>query len=108
MSKGWVEYKKPIMLHRERKDLGNLHFTCAWYTRERGAREIFSFKKTITCEVHVLSIVCPVSLQILSNNRYLLPNDQATIMKKNLAGDQHWKPVSHKSRATKSRAGRET
>jgi hypothetical protein len=114
MSRGWVEYKRPIVLHKDRKHLGDLYLTCSWYTRQQGNREIFSFTKASTCEVHVLSIVCPVSLRFLSNNKYLLPNDQATIMKKNLAGDQHWKPVNHKSRASrkpvsrKSRASRRT
>ena len=99
MSRGWVEYNRPIVLQRERTNLGNLYFTCAWYTREEGEAEIFSFDKTSTCEVHVLSIVCPVSLQFTANNKYLLPHNQATILKENLAGDQHWKPVSHTSHA---------
>ena len=97
MKRGWVEYKRPIVLHRVRKHLGDLYFTCAWYTRLQGRNEIFSFAKAGTSEVHVLSIVCPVSLQFISNNRYLLPPAQATIMKRNLAGDQYWRPVNHTS-----------
>ena len=96
VNKRWTVYTKPVVLHDDRTPLGDLWFTCYWYTRQQGRAPIFEFKKASTSEVHVMTLVCPVRMTCLANGRFLLPPEQHKIMKKNLAGHYYWDPDEQK------------
>lgn len=94
--KRWVNYTRPVIIHNDRTPLGELYFTCHWYTRSRrGLRNDmnFVFNQSSADEVHVSSLVCPVNMTYDNATRmYTMDIEHARIVRRSLRGQVSWDP----------------
>ena len=82
----WVEYQRPVILHEDRKQVGNVHFQCSWYSRTNRDNNNKKFQLGVVRDedagqYHVTTVICPVNMTYVpEDNNYILSADTQTVI----------------------------